>query len=470
MIRLLLVFALTLAGVQSHAASDSRASRADALLRTEMKERAIPGLQIAVVQHGQIVLHRSLGTANLQYDLPVTDRSVFQINSITKAFTGVAVMQLVEQSQIDLSAPVSTYLDDLPEAWRAVTVRQLLTHMAGIPNNLERGRSRFDEEEAMWAWVKTQPMNFTTGERFSYNQTNYALLRKIVERFGGADFELFIAERQFKVANMTQTGFGDSTDITRNKVQTYRHQRDGAVKNVVEEMPRYHHAASGINSTASDMARWIAALQRGAILKKSTLETLWTPGTFNDGKKGEWALGWITVERPVHRAVGATGGGRSAFYLYPEDDIAVVILTNLAGGYPEELIDEIAAIYIPGMRLSGTSALRAALRNQGYDKATKVAHELIAKDPSFVLSEIDLNGWAYRLLANRKFDRAVAIFKVAVDLYPDSGNAYDSLADAYQQSGNRALAIENYKRSLALDPKNTNATRHLKQLETASAN
>src|SRR5205823_282503 len=135
MIRLLLVSAaLLLASVQSHAAGDPRAARAEAILRAEMAQRAIPGLQIAIVQHGRIVLQRSFGIANVQYDVKATDDSIFSINSITKAFTGVAIMQLVERGLVDLSAPISTYLDDLPEAWRPVTVRQALTHMSGIPN------------------------------------------------------------------------------------------------------------------------------------------------------------------------------------------------------------------------------------------------------------------------------------------------------------------------------------------------
>src|SRR6185369_1164830 len=110
-----------------------------------------------------------------------TNNSVFGIYSCTKAFTGVAIMQLVEDGKLDLAAPVSRYLDGLPVAWQPVTIRQLLTHVSGLPNVLRAldpvtyGFPSGANEEAVWTRAKSMPMEFTPGERFSYNQTNYAL-------------------------------------------------------------------------------------------------------------------------------------------------------------------------------------------------------------------------------------------------------------------------------------------------------
>jgi CubicO group peptidase (beta-lactamase class C family) len=119
------------------AVAQSKTGNAETLLRREMQERRIPGLQVAVVHYGKVVLLRSFGIANIQNSVPVTNRSVFAINSCTKAFTGVAIMQLVEEGKIDLSSPVSRYLDGLPTAWQRVTIRQLLTHVSGLPNILQ---------------------------------------------------------------------------------------------------------------------------------------------------------------------------------------------------------------------------------------------------------------------------------------------------------------------------------------------
>lgn len=196
-------------------------------LRAEMRRRQIPGLQIAVVRHGEIVLHGAYGTANIQDSVPVNDRTVFSINSITKAFVGVAIMQLVERRQLDLSAPVSRYLDGLPVAWRPVTVRQLATHMSGLPNIMDNNATMVSDsgDDASWAKVITIPMEFAPGERFSYNQTNYLLLGRIIEKLSGQPFDRFIAEEQLRVVGMPLTLFGDSRDVLAHSARGYTHLR-----------------------------------------------------------------------------------------------------------------------------------------------------------------------------------------------------------------------------------------------------
>jgi CubicO group peptidase (beta-lactamase class C family) len=465
---------------QPLAVARSKADDVEILLRREMQERRIPGLQIAVVHHGKIVLLRSFGIANIQNSVPVTNQIVFPINSCTKAFTGVAIMQLVEEGKLDLSAPVSRYLDGLPTTWQPVTIRQLLTHVSGLPNILQNqntGRLVGEGgEDAAWAKVQTMPMEFPTGERFSYNQTNYVLLGKIIDKLSGKPFAQVFKERQFQVVGMPNVGFGDSRDVIPNMAQSYRYVRnlDGHLLsedkliNFYGDFPPFRRTASGMNSTAEDIAHWIIALQQGKLLKtKAALKTLWTPGSYNNGAPTQWALGWVTKPRIKHSAVIATGGGRSAFFVYPADDLAVVVLTNLAGASPEEFIDELAGYYNPGISASDpVTALRIQLRKRGYEHAVEVFKELKSKDAAFQPSEPDLNDWAYRMLnGGGKKKEALEIFKLNVILYPQSANVYDSVAEAYEANGNRELAIKNYKRSLELDPNNRNAVQHLKQLD-----
>jgi CubicO group peptidase (beta-lactamase class C family) len=456
--------------------------RAEALLRREMAERRIPGLQIAVVQNGKIVLLKSFGVADIQTSTPVGNQTVFGIYSCTKAFTGVAIMQLAEQGRIDLSAPVSRFLEGLPAEWQPVTIKQLLTHVSGLPNVLRvldqttYGFGSLDNEENTWAKVKAMPMEFKPGERFSYNQTNYALLGKIIDKLSGKPFVEFFRERQFRVAGMTSTSFGDSRDVIPNTTRTYRYVTsiDGAklsqpkLVHDYAEFPPFRRTASGMNSTAEDLAQWLIALQHGKLLKtKSALDTLWTAGSFNNGEPTQWALGWVTKPRPQHRAVIATGGSRAAFFVYPDDDLAVVVLTNLAGAYPEEFIDELAGYYKPEISASDpVTALRMELRGRGYEHAVEVFNELKKANASFQPTENDLNDWAYRMMNGRgKPKEALEIFKLNVYLYPNSANVYDSVAEAYEKNGRRELAIHNYRRSLELDPKNTNAAQQLRRLD-----
>ena len=474
------LLALLLICLQVSAQAQSKTGAAEALLRREMQERRIPGLQVAVVRHGKIVLLQSFGFANVQYSIPTSNQSVFPINSCTKAFTGVAIMQLVEEGKLDISEPGSRYLDGLPDSWQRVTIRQLLTHVSGLPNILQNqntGKLVGDGgEDAAWAKVQNMPMEFPTGDRFSYNQTNYVLLGKIIDKLSGQPFVRVFDERQFRVAGMPNTGFGDSRDVIPNMAQSYRYisnldghalEQDKLI-NFYGEFPPFRRTASGMNSTAEDIGRWIIALQGGKLLKtQATLQQLWTPGKYNNGAPTQWALGWQTKPRKQHNAVIATGGGRAAFFVYPHDDLAVVVLTNLAGGSPEEFIDELAGLYEPAIAASDpVTVLRMQLRKRGYERAVEVFKELKQKDAAFYPLETDLNDWAYRMLnGGGKKKEALEIFKLNVLLYPDSANVYDSLAEAFEANGNRELAIRNYKRSLELDPKNTNAVERLKKLD-----
>jgi CubicO group peptidase (beta-lactamase class C family) len=462
--------------------AQSQTDTVERLLQREMRERRIPGLQAAVVHRGKIVLLKSYGTANIQNSVPVTNQSVFAINSCTKAFTGVAIMQLVEEGKVDLAAPVSRYIEGLPAAWQSVTIKQLLTHISGLPDILRRvldpATGAFpggDGEDAAWAKIQTMPMDFPPGTQFSYNQTNYVLLGKIIDKFAEKPFVQVFKERQFQVASMTGTGFGDSRDVIPNMAPSYRYVSnvDGKARstevltNAYYEFPLFRRTASGMNSTAEDLANWIIALQKGRLLKtKVALNALWTAGTYNNGSPTQWALGWVTKPRPKHSAVTATGGGRSAFFVYPDDDLAVIVLTNLAGSYPEDFIDELAGYYDPEISASDpVTLLRMQLRKRGFENAVEVFNEAKKKDAGFQPLETDLNDWAYRMLRQGKKKEALEIFKLNVVLYPRSANVYDSVAEAYEGLGEKELAIRNYKRSLEIDSNNKNAVQHLKKLD-----
>lgn len=181
------------------------------------------------------------------------------------------------------------------------------------------------------------------------------------------------------------------------------------------------------------------------------------------------------VVRPDHPAAGAVGGTRSAVY-YPDDDLGIIVLTNLQGASPEYMMDRLAAAYVPGMDEStgfglppSIQRLRAELLERGFDRARRVASRLKADDPAFVLKENDLNAWGYKLMEQGQPQQAVAVLKLAAELYPNSANAYDSFAEAFQNSDDRQRALENYRRSLSLDPANQNARQRIADLEEGLA-
>jgi CubicO group peptidase (beta-lactamase class C family) len=441
-------------------------------IQSEMQERQIPGLQIVVIKNGKPVLSKAFGTASIQYGIPVTANTVFSINSATKSFTGVAIMQLVEQGKVDLQAPASRYIADLPAPWQAITVTQLLTHTSGLPDMIDpaTGTALPGGPAAAWKTVQALPIASAPGQRFSYNQTNYVLLDKIIARQGGEPFLQFIQHRQFDVVGMPNTSFGDSQDVIKNKANSYRLARDGkTLKNVIEEFPEYMRAGAGINTSVQELSKWIMDLQRGRLIKPASLRQLWMPTTFADGKPAPWALGWPSIRRSGHRAVAGIGGGRSAFFVYPEDDLAIIILTNLAGSQPEQLIDTVAGFYMPALQQTDGGAyavyrLRQLVNKSGYAELDQKLQLVIEQYSVSKPSQNDLNSWGYRLLAKRQNKSALAILDLSARLYPDNANAHDSLAEAYEANQATEPAIRHYRRSLELDPGNRNAADRLTAL------
>ena len=470
---LVAVLLLFCAPASAREQADRRADRADryirAYIRAQMEALKIPGMQAAVVRGGRVVLVRSYGTASVELGVPVTDKTVFSINSIAKAFTGVAAMKMVEAGKLDLSAPVSTYLNGLPEAWRKVTTRQLLSHMSGLPD-VTRAPTVETDAEAAWAWVQAQPVRFPPDERFDYCQTNYTLMLRVLNKLAGAEPDAPLGTPQFEAAGMALTRYGDSTEIVPGRAPSYRLVRSspseaGVLKPAIERFLPFRRASSGLNSTAGDMARWIIALRNGRLLGKGSLESMWTPVPFSSGERGQWGLGWIVLPRGDGRAVGMTGGGRAAFFYYPEQDVGVALLTNLAGAFPEDFVDRIASIYAPGLKLSGVPALRIALEENGYRDAPAAAAAIAARDPVLRWNEHELNDWGYRLLSTGRPKQALEVLMLVASLFPQSGNAHDSLAEAQAANGDKAAALASYRKSLELDPGNGNAKRQIEKLE-----
>lgn len=325
------------------------------LVQERMAKEQIPGLQIAVVQDGRIVLNEALGLANLEHGIKVTPESRFSINSATKSITGVAAMQLVEAGRLELDAPISRYLADLPAAWAAIPVRHLLSHQSGLPEIIDgQGVIGASEAEA-WAAVRAKPVEAADGARFAYNQTNYALLGRIISQQAGMGFADFFQQRQFTPAGMDRTLLGDSNDIIPGRAQAYsfyRSLRGGAeIKGDVlgqwrDDFPPFMRTGAGVMTTATDMAKWLVALDQGRLLKPETRALMWQRDTLKDGKPGEWAMGWPVLESRGRRILAGIGGARSAFFVYPDQRLAIVVLTNLAAANPQRFIDDVATIYL----------------------------------------------------------------------------------------------------------------------------
>jgi CubicO group peptidase (beta-lactamase class C family) len=370
---LVLIAALLGCAAPSVVESANKKAAIDLLVQGEMKARGIPGAQVTIVQKGKIVFTGVYGQANIETKQPVTEKTLFQINSISKAFAGVAAMQLVEAGKLNLDAPIATYLDEAPASWNSITVRHIMSHSSGLSEIVDDNIRTLDgaEPDAAWAKVLTLPVKFQPGEKFEYIQTNYVALGKIIEKITGRSFSEFVRARQFQKARMQRTGFapvsGSSGDPGIATLYTFLTLKIEGMRTVGAErseapfvrnevMPEYVRPVGSIQSTSTDMAKWIIALQKLKLMNQGSLEQLWKPQPLNDGSYrafgrviNAYGLGWPSARRDNHPAVTLTGGARSALFVYPKDDLTVIVLTNLMGGAPEKFVEQIAATYLPGI-------------------------------------------------------------------------------------------------------------------------
>ena len=437
---------------------------------TLMQTAAVPGVSLAVIRDGRIGLHRGLGFSNATTRERVTERTVFEAASLSKPLFAYAVLRLVDAGVLSLDTPLSAYLpaSAVDDSMKPITARMVLTHTTGLQNERMPG-------EAL-------RVHFTPGDRFSYSGEGYAYLQRVVEHLTGKPLQLLIDELVLVPLEMRDSGFVWTPVYEQTKA--YGHTAIGLVaerrKPAAATLPMLH-------VTAQDYARFVIAAMKGAGLEPSTARAMFTKQVsidedcFNclDKPLGRasttlgWGLGWALETTSRGHAFwhwGDNNGEFQSFVMaYPNGD-GVVILTNSGNGL--SIIPEIVASVLPGEHPAF-----AWIRYEPYtapsprflrDVMARGAGQALTDERSSALTEQQLNRVGYLLLGAKRLDDALAVFQRAVQRFPQSFNAFDSLGEAYAVIGDRENAIANYQRSLSLNAANANADRMIRKLREES--
>ena len=334
-------------------AQDALDQQADHLIRTEMAAQKIPGVSVAVIRDGQVVLVKGYGLANVEHAVAVKPGTVFQSGSVGKQFTAMAVMLLVDEGKIDLDERIGTYLGDVPGSWKDMTVRQLLTHTSGMADytsdfNLWQDYS----EDELLDKAKKVPTAFAPGEKWQYSNLGYLTLGAIVRRVSGKFYGDFLQERVFDPLGMTTARVISEADIIPDRAMGYRLE-NGELKHQHWVAPQFNTTADGaLYLTALDMIKWEQALSGGKLLAEESYAQMWSPVRLNSGKTHPYGFGWMLGEVNAHREIehgGAWQGFKAQIVRYPEDRLAVVVFANLAQADPAGIARGVAAIYEPGL-------------------------------------------------------------------------------------------------------------------------
>lgn len=268
------------------------------------------GAAICVMREGRVVYAQGFGLASRELKVPNTPALTFRIGSVTKQFTAAAVLALSEAGKVDLEAPIGSYVKDLPEAWRAVTVRQLLNHTGGIPSYTEalsfpvRMREDLPGLKLLQAHVWNKPLDFAPGTDWHYSNSGYYLLGLLIEQASGTSYGAYLETRFFKPLGLSHTRYGSEKDFLPGLATGYAEDGNPAAYLSMDQP----FAAGALVSTAEDLARWTLALHAGKVVNPDSLRLMTSPTRTTDGREHPYGfgLGFRTVQG--RRLVGHNGG------------------------------------------------------------------------------------------------------------------------------------------------------------------
>ncbi len=328
-------------------AEELEGDRIDRVVQTQMQQQQMPGVVVGVVKGGVVVKAQGYGYANLEHQIRAGETTIFQSGSVGKQFTAAAVMLQVEDGKLSLSDPVTKFLPDAPQTWRAITVQHLLTHTSGIPD-YENGRLDYQKnytEEELSRFAFSLPLEFPAGARWNYSNTGYVLLGIIVHKVSGSFYGDVLAERVFKPLGMTTARVISESDLVPNRAAGYRLVA-GAIKNQEWVSPTLNTTADGsLYLSLRDMIAWDAGIRARAILENESWQRILTPVQLNSGKTYPYGFGWFLDERggqPLQQHGGSWQGFETQFSRFVGEDLSVIVLANLAQANPARIADGIA--------------------------------------------------------------------------------------------------------------------------------
>ena len=346
----------------------------DRFVEREMAITHVPGAAIGIYRRGRILLAKGYGLANVELDVPVKPQTVFESGSVGKQFVSAAIMMLVEQGRVSLDDSITKYFPEAPASWKPIEIKNLLSHTSGLseyetPERTGLGdpfylRLDFTEDE-LARKIEAMPIENPPGAKWNYRNTNYVLLGILIHRVTGKFYGDYLAERIFKPLGMTSTRVISDADIVPNRSGGYEWE-NGKLRNEEWVSPTFNSTADGaLYFNVLDLAKWDAALYGTQLLKRSSLDRIWTVYTLNDGKPNPAGYGfaWRIHERRGHLVVehsGAWEGFACNITRYPNDGLTVVVLTNMDSDHsrPDYMAPVIAGLIDPALQPEKLAEIR----------------------------------------------------------------------------------------------------------------
>ncbi len=327
--------------------SQSLEFRIDSLLGITFQDKG-PGAVFLVTKAGKPIYRKAFGEANLELHVPMVPEQVFEIGSMTKQFTAVSVLLLMEQGKLGLQDDITMYIPGYPTQGEKITIHHLLTHTSGIKNFTAMKTLREIERNGLTPlelidFFKAEPMDFAPGAQFRYSNSGYAVLGYIIEAVSGQTYAEFVQEHIFDRLGMTSSRYASHTEIIENRAYGYQAKDTLYNKSYISYSLPY--AAGSLMSTVDDLAIWNQSLQDHVLLSKETTGLAFSTYALADGQKIDYGYGWHILRignSPSWEHGGSIFGFKSMGVYLPQEDIYVIGLSNCDCNSPTELVRQVA--------------------------------------------------------------------------------------------------------------------------------
>jgi CubicO group peptidase (beta-lactamase class C family) len=436
---------------------------------------------VLVADQGKVMYKKGFGMANMEWDIPNKPNTKHRLGSVTKQFTAMLILQLVAEGKIDLQAPITTYLPDYPkENGDKITTHHLLTHSSGIPNYTAfpdffaaESRNPYTPDQFVKKF-EDKELEFTPGEKFNYSNSGYFLLGVLIEKLSGKTYEEMLHEKIFTPLGMHDTGYDNHKDILKNRATGYEKNGTSFINSAYLDMS-IPYAAGSLYSTVEDLYLWDQALYTTTLLPQKYMDLFFTPYIAAFGNS-QYAYGWGVGKEVIGNTTDSItvishGGGINGFNTNisrsPSNKSLVVLLNNTGGAPLGEMTRSIIGIMhgktydIPKKSLAYD--FLNVIKSKGI-KAGLAYYNTNKEGDNFELNENEMNQIGYQLMGNGTVEEAAQVFKLNIDAFPKSPNAYDSYGEALMKLDDTEGAITNYKKSIEINPANQNGIDMLKKL------
>ncbi|GAA5101353.1 hypothetical protein GCM10023210_40970 [Chryseobacterium ginsengisoli] len=442
----------------------------DNYLKEAIKANQIPGLAVGVIKDGKVIFEQYYGAENLEDLKKVSPTSMFRVYSTSKLVTNVGIFQLIEQGKLSLEDNISKYVENLPKDWQNVKIKNLLTHSSGIPNFIA-----FSDILPEYSSSKTierlskEKMDFTTGNEYQYNQTNYMLLSMIIEKITGQSFENFILNSQFSDAKNQVVFSSNALEKIPNRITKYNYNSETKEYEKSTDIEgKKAYPGNGLAITLPAFLKWSSHLSKNDFLNQKTKDMMWQPFEYGN-KKNVFAYGWEISKANNIPSYGFSGGNVSAYRIFPQNNMAIVMMSSGYNFFPAQyqIVNHVAAIIDKNLTDAYSLAEESIIlefSKKDNSNAEKNYYNIKTKNPKWNFEDT-LNNIGYILLRNSRINEAVKVFALNTKENPQSANAFDSLGEGYFSVKNYALALENYKKSLELNAENTYASNMINKIQ-----